>query len=53
MVTGHVLPIVPQAVCGEVEQSERTKEKIQEDVNEIKQQIDLMKRKTAEEEKST
>ena len=47
MVTGHVLPIVPQAVCGEVEQSERIK------VNEIKQQIDLMKRKTAEEEKST
>ncbi|CAL8362422.1 unnamed protein product [Boreogadus saida] len=40
-----------QAVCGEVEQSERIKEKIQEDVNEIKQQIDLRKRKTAEEEK--
>ncbi|XP_059929258.1 BRISC complex subunit Abraxas 2 isoform X1 [Gadus macrocephalus] len=40
-----------QAVCAEVEQSERIKEKIQEDVNEIKQQIDLRKRKTAEEEK--
>uniref|UniRef100_A0A672GN41 MPN domain-containing protein n=1 Tax=Salarias fasciatus TaxID=181472 RepID=A0A672GN41_SALFA len=41
-----------QAVCGEVEQSERVKEKIQEDVNKIKQQIALRKRKTAEEERS-
>ncbi|CAL8391389.1 unnamed protein product [Arctogadus glacialis] len=40
-----------QAVCGEVEQSERIKEMIQEDVNEIKQQIYLRKRKTAEEKK--
>ncbi|XP_029962680.1 BRISC complex subunit Abraxas 2 [Salarias fasciatus] len=40
-----------QAVCGEVEQSERVKEKIQEDVNKIKQQIALRKRKTAEEER--
>lgn len=41
-----------QAVCGEVEQSERVKEKIQEDVNKLKQQIALRKRKTAEEERS-
>ncbi|XP_005474314.1 BRISC complex subunit Abraxas 2 isoform X1 [Oreochromis niloticus] len=40
-----------QAVCGEVEQSERVKEKIQEDVNKLKQQIALRKRKTAEEER--
>ncbi|CAN9499694.1 unnamed protein product [Ophioblennius macclurei] len=40
-----------QAVCGEVEQSERVKEKIQEDVNKVKQQIALRKRKTAEEER--
>lgn len=39
-------------MCGEVEQSERVKEKIQEDVNKLKQQIALRKRKTAEEEKS-
>ena len=53
LVTRPVLPVVPQAVCGEVEQSERVKEKIQDDVNEIKQQIALRKRKKAEEEKST
>lgn len=41
-----------QAVCGEVEQSERIKEKIQEDVNKLKQQIALRKHKTAEEERS-
>lgn len=41
-----------QAVCGEVEQSERVKEKIQEDVNKLKQQIALRKSKTAEEERS-
>uniref|UniRef100_A0A3Q3GFR4 Abraxas 2, BRISC complex subunit n=1 Tax=Labrus bergylta TaxID=56723 RepID=A0A3Q3GFR4_9LABR len=41
-----------QAVCGEVEQSERVREKIQEDVNKLKQQIALRKRKTAEEERS-
>lgn len=41
-----------QAVCGEVEQSERMKEKIQEDVNKLKQQIALRKHKTAEEERS-
>ncbi|KAK2824425.1 hypothetical protein Q5P01_021600 [Channa striata] len=40
-----------QAVCAEVEQSERIKEKIQEDVNKLKQQIALRKRKTAEEER--
>ncbi|XP_034040395.1 BRISC complex subunit Abraxas 2 [Thalassophryne amazonica] len=40
-----------QAVCGEVEQSERMKEKIQEDLNKLKQQIALRKRKTAEEER--
>lgn len=40
-----------QAVCGEVEHSERNKEKIQEEVNKLKQQIALRKRKTAEEEK--
>uniref|UniRef100_A0A7N8YD76 Abraxas 2, BRISC complex subunit n=2 Tax=Mastacembelus armatus TaxID=205130 RepID=A0A7N8YD76_9TELE len=40
-----------QAVCGEVEQSEREKEKIQEDMNKLKQQIALRKRKTAEEER--
>uniref|UniRef100_A0A3Q3BD82 Abraxas 2, BRISC complex subunit n=1 Tax=Kryptolebias marmoratus TaxID=37003 RepID=A0A3Q3BD82_KRYMA len=40
-----------QAVCGEVEQSERIKEKIQEDVNKLKQQIALRKRVTAEEER--
>lgn len=42
-----------QAVCGEVEQSERMKEKILEDVNKLKQQIALRKHKTAEEERST
>lgn len=41
-----------QAVCGEVEQSERVKEKIQEDVKKLKQQIALRKRKAAEEERS-
>lgn len=41
-----------QAVCGEVEQSERMKERIQEDVNNLKQQIALRKQKTAEEERS-
>uniref|UniRef100_A0A3B4AP08 MPN domain-containing protein n=1 Tax=Periophthalmus magnuspinnatus TaxID=409849 RepID=A0A3B4AP08_9GOBI len=40
-----------QAVCAEVEQSERIKEKIQEDVNKLKQQIALRKQKTAEEER--
>lgn len=40
-----------QAVCGEVEQSERVKEKIQEDVKKLKQQIALRKRKAAEEER--
>ncbi|XP_064172929.1 BRISC complex subunit abraxas 2-like isoform X2 [Anguilla rostrata] len=40
-----------QAVCGEVEQSERVKEKVQEEVNKLKQQIALRKRKTAEEER--
>ncbi|XP_011482682.1 BRISC complex subunit Abraxas 2 isoform X2 [Oryzias latipes] len=37
-----------QAVCGDVEQSERVKEKLQEDVNKVKQQIALRKRKTEE-----
>ncbi|XP_068597057.1 BRISC complex subunit Abraxas 2 [Brachionichthys hirsutus] len=40
-----------QAVCGEVDQSERWKEKIQEDVKKLKQQIALRKRKAAEEER--
>ncbi|XP_051936836.1 BRISC complex subunit Abraxas 2 isoform X2 [Hippocampus zosterae] len=40
-----------QAVCGEVEQTERVKEKIQDDVNKLKEQIALRKRKTAEEER--
>ena len=40
-------------MCGEVEQSERVKEKIQEDVNKLKQQIALRKHKAAEEERST
>ncbi len=39
-------------MCAEVEQSERVKEKIQEDVNKLKKQIALRKRKTAEEERS-
>ncbi|KAJ8365539.1 hypothetical protein SKAU_G00143700 [Synaphobranchus kaupii] len=38
-----------QAVCGEVEQSERVKEKVQEEVNRLKQQISLRKHKSAEE----
>lgn len=40
-----------QAVCAEVEQSERVTEKLQEDVNKLKQQIALRKQKTAEEER--
>ncbi|XP_062375129.1 BRISC complex subunit Abraxas 2 [Sardina pilchardus] len=40
-----------QAVCGEVDKSERVKEKLQEEVNQLKQQITLRKRKTAEEER--
>ncbi|KAK5854171.1 hypothetical protein PBY51_015264 [Eleginops maclovinus] len=40
-----------QAVCGEVEQSERVKENIQVDVNNLKQQLALRKRKAAEEER--
>ncbi|XP_037128433.1 BRISC complex subunit Abraxas 2 isoform X2 [Syngnathus acus] len=40
-----------QAVCGEVDQSERVKEKLQDDVNKLKEQIALRKRKTAEEER--
>ncbi|XP_023697170.1 BRISC complex subunit Abraxas 2 isoform X1 [Paramormyrops kingsleyae] len=40
-----------QAVCGEVEQSERVKEKIQDEVNRLKQEIALRKRKSAEEER--
>lgn len=47
-----VCDIFFQAVCGEVEQSERMKEKIQEDVNKLKQQFALRKHKTAEEERS-
>ncbi|KAG9346076.1 hypothetical protein JZ751_007894 [Albula glossodonta] len=39
------------AVCGEVEQSERVKEKVQEEVNRLKQQISLRKHKTAEEDR--
>ncbi|KAK0144018.1 BRISC complex subunit Abraxas 2 [Merluccius polli] len=40
-----------QSVCGEVEHSERIKEKIQDDVNKLKKEIALRKQKTAEEEK--
>ncbi|XP_015240699.1 BRISC complex subunit Abraxas 2 isoform X2 [Cyprinodon tularosa] len=40
-----------QAVCGEVEQSERVREKLQDEVNKLKQQIALRKRMTAEEER--
>lgn len=42
----------PQAVCGEVEQSERVREKLQDEVNKLKQQIALRKRIAAEEERS-
>lgn len=40
-------------MCGEVEESERAKEKIQEDVNKLKQQIALRKSEAEEEERST
>ncbi|XP_030642302.1 BRISC complex subunit Abraxas 2 [Chanos chanos] len=40
-----------QAVCGEVDESERVREKIQEEVNKLKQEIALRKRRTAEEER--
>ncbi|XP_054885475.1 BRISC complex subunit Abraxas 2 isoform X3 [Poeciliopsis prolifica] len=40
-----------QAVCGEVEQSERVREKLQDEVNKLKQQIALRKRLAAEEER--
>uniref|UniRef100_A0A674DTH5 Abraxas 2, BRISC complex subunit n=1 Tax=Salmo trutta TaxID=8032 RepID=A0A674DTH5_SALTR len=40
-----------ESVCGEVEQSERVKEKVQEEVNKLKQQIVLRKRKTTDEER--
>lgn len=48
----HLLVLFFQAVCAEVEESERIKEKIQQDVNKLKQQIALRKRMTAEEERS-
>ena len=50
--TSCVVDVIPQAVCGEVDKSERVKEKVQEDVNKLKQQITLRKRKTADEERS-
>ncbi|NP_998460.1 BRISC complex subunit Abraxas 2 [Danio rerio] len=40
-----------QAVCGEVDQSERVREKIQEEVNKLKEEIALRKRNSAEEER--
>ncbi|XP_043992687.1 BRISC complex subunit Abraxas 2 isoform X1 [Gambusia affinis] len=40
-----------QAVCGEVEQSERVREKLQDEVNKLKQQTALRKRLAAEEER--
>lgn len=45
------LPVF-QAVCGEVDQSERVREKIQEEVNKLKDEIALRKRNAAEEERS-
>ncbi|XP_056624415.1 BRISC complex subunit Abraxas 2 [Triplophysa dalaica] len=41
-----------QAVCGEVDQSERVREKIQEEVNKLKDEIALRKRNAAEEERT-
>ncbi|XP_036388393.1 BRISC complex subunit Abraxas 2-like isoform X2 [Megalops cyprinoides] len=38
-----------QAVCGEVEQSERAKEKVREEVSRLKEQISLRKHKSAQE----
>uniref|UniRef100_A0A8C2DC36 Abraxas 2, BRISC complex subunit n=1 Tax=Cyprinus carpio TaxID=7962 RepID=A0A8C2DC36_CYPCA len=40
-----------QAVCCEVDQSERVREKIQEEVNKLKEEIALRKRSSAEEER--
>nr|XP_055028625.1 BRISC complex subunit Abraxas 2 isoform X2 [Misgurnus anguillicaudatus] len=40
-----------QAVCSEVDQSERVREKIQEEVNKLKEEIALRKRNAAEEER--
>uniref|UniRef100_A0A671R4W0 BRISC complex subunit Abro1-like n=1 Tax=Sinocyclocheilus anshuiensis TaxID=1608454 RepID=A0A671R4W0_9TELE len=40
-----------QAVCCEVDQSERVREKIQEEVNKLKEEIALRKRNSAEEER--
>ncbi|XP_051502096.1 BRISC complex subunit Abraxas 2 isoform X3 [Myxocyprinus asiaticus] len=40
-----------QAVCCEVDQSEQVREKIQEEVNKLKEEITLRKRNTAEEER--
>ncbi|KAG7492645.1 hypothetical protein MATL_G00016850 [Megalops atlanticus] len=40
-----------QAVCGEVEQSEREKEKVREEVSRLKEQISFRKHKSAQEER--
>lgn len=44
--------VILQAVCSEVDQSERVREKIQEEVNKLKEEIALRKRNSAEEERS-
>ncbi|XP_016353952.1 BRISC complex subunit Abro1-like [Sinocyclocheilus anshuiensis] len=45
------ISVILQAVCCEVDQSERVKEKIQEEVNKLKKEIALRKRNSAEEER--
>lgn len=52
MTCSEFLYVVFQAVCCEVDQSERVREKIQEEVNKLKEEIALRKRNAAEEERS-